>query len=64
MAGECKTLGIAHWDLYRFAYDYLFRSGKPYDFYQRDAQHQNNFGNHLAARVMLEAFKIVGGVTD
>ena len=64
MADECQTLGIAHWDLYRFAYDYLFRSGKPYDFYQRDAQHQNNFGNHLAARVMLEAFKIVGGVTD
>ena len=64
MADMCQTKGMAYWDLYKVAYDYLFRCGKPLYYYSRDAVHTNSFGKQLAARLVFEAFKIVGGASE
>ena len=44
---------------YEFAYDYLFRSGKPYFYYSRDAQHANEYNRVLSAKQLFEVFKLV-----
>ena len=59
VADKAQELGMAYWDLYEFAYDYLFRSGKPYFYYSRDAQHANEYNRVLSAKQLFEVFKLV-----
>ena len=59
MPGLTENLGMSYWDLYEFSYDYLFRSGKPYFYYSRDAQHANEYNRVLSANQLFEVFKLV-----
>ena len=55
----CKDKGIPHWDFFPAAYQYLYRSGKYFQYYSRDAVHPNVWGYQVAARLVFEAFKLV-----
>lgn len=55
----CNDKGIPHWDFFPAAYQYLYRSGKYFQYYSRDAVHPNVWGYQVAARLVFEAFKLV-----
>jgi hypothetical protein len=53
----CRSAGVAYWDLTRACYEYLYQSGLPIGFFNRDAQHSNRYGKQFAARIVFEVLK-------
>jgi hypothetical protein len=53
----CSGANVAYWDLTRACYEYLYKSGLPIGFFNRDAQHSNRYGKQFAARIVFEVLK-------
>ncbi len=59
MRTKCSNIGIAYWDLTQLCYQYLYQSGKPFAYFNRDSQHSNRNGKQFAARVVFEVIKMI-----
>ena len=59
MRNKCSSIGIAYWDLTQLCYQYLYQSGKPFAYFNRDSQHSNRYGKQFAARVVFEVIKMI-----
>ena len=51
----CSNHGWPLWDMTMPAYKWLFASGRPFEFYSRDATHSGGLGKQIIARIA-EAF--------
>ena len=52
----CAKNGWPLWDMFNPAYDWLFKTGLPSEFYSRDYVHSGELGKQLIGRVMLAYF--------
>lgn len=52
----CAKNGWPLWDMFNPAYDWLFKSGLPSEFYSRDYVHSGELGKQLIARIALAYF--------
>jgi len=52
----CDKNGWPRWDMFNPAYDWLFKTGLPSEFYSRDYVHSGEFGKQLIARIALAYF--------
>ena len=52
----CSKNGWPLWDMFNPAYDWLFKSGLPSEFYSRDYVHSGELGKQLIARIALAYF--------
>ena len=52
----CAKNGWPLWDMFNPAYDWLFKSGLPSEFYSRDYVHSGELGKQLIARIALVYF--------
>ena len=52
----CAKNGWPLWDMFTPAYDWLFKTGLPSEFYSRDYVHSGELGKQLIGRIMLEYF--------
>lgn len=52
----CAQNGFPFWDLTTPCYEWLFASGKPFEFYSRDAVHSGELGKQIIGRVLFAHF--------
>ena len=52
----CAKNGWPLWDMFNPAYDWLFKTGFPSEFYSRDYVHSGELGKQLIARLALAYF--------
>jgi len=52
----CSKNGWPLWDMFNPAYDWLFKTGLPSEFYGRDYVHSGELGKQLIARIALAYF--------
>ena len=57
LAAGAEKLGIPVWDMTTPCYNWLYASGKPFEFYSRDAVHSGERGKQIIGRVLLEYFR-------
>lgn len=60
----CSQNGWPLWDMFSPAYDWLFKTGLPSEFYSRDYVHSGELGKQLIARVALAYFAAAGAKDD
>ena len=57
----CARNGWPLWDMFTPAYDWLFKTGLPSEFYSRDYVHSGELGKQLIARIVLAYFSAANG---
>ena len=57
----CARNGWPLWDMFTPAYDWLFKTGLPSEFYSRDYVHSGELGKQLIARIALAYFSAANG---
>ena len=55
-----KSIGCPVWDMHLPCYEWLYASGKPYEFYSRDTVHSGEKGKQIIGRILLEYLKTAG----
>ena len=60
----CAKNGWPLWDMFNPAYDWLFKTGLPSEFYSRDYVHSGELGKQLIARVALAYFTAANAKDD
>ena len=67
-AEELKTIcaknGWPLWDMFTPAYDWLFKTGLPSEFYSRDYVHSGELGKQIIGRIALAYFTAANGNGD
>ena len=57
LAAGAEKLGIPLWDMTTPCYDWLYASGKPFEFHSRDTVHSGERGKQIIGRVLFEYFR-------
>ena len=52
----CAKNGWPLWDMFTPAYDWLFKTGLPSEFYSRDYVHSGELGKQIIGRIALSYF--------